>query len=688
MMFNAWVRKMAKYYITTAIPYVNAAPHLGHALEFVQTDALARYHRIRGDDVYVVTGADENSLKNVQAAEAKGITPAELCEKNASLFKQMADKVGLSYDAFVRTSVSPEHRKGVQKMWELCAKSGDIYKKNYKGLYCVGCEAFYEEHELVNGLCPEHNKPPEVVEEENYFFRLSKYQKKLEEMLLSGQLKVIPESRINEMLHFIREGLKDFSISRSQKRARGWGIPVPNDPDQIMYVWFDALGTYLTGAGHGSDDQKFRKYWPADVHVIGKGILRFHSIYWPVMLMSAGLPTPKSIMVHGYITVEGQKMSKSLGNIVDPFDLINRFGVDAFRYALLSDISTFEDGDFSEKSLVEKNNNELVANFGNLFNRTVVFIKNNFDGKVPAGALARADEEFLSLQKEKIERVTELLDQKRLKDALSTVMEFSSNANRYFQENEPWKVVKSDKERVAAVLFVLANQVKDLAILLWPFVPNASEEMFRQLNIPRSGWEDLGKLSLASGHTLGTPKPVFSKLELKKSETGRSSSVKSESIKQPLTFADLDLEIGEIISVERHPNADKLYIEKVRLGDGERQIVSGLANYYTPEELTGKKVIIVKNLKPAKLRGVESAGMLLAALSSDQVEVLSVNDATPGDKATAEGMQSRPREQITIDEFQQVPLEIRGYQLYAEGRRVFAGGIPVRSARISDGKVG
>lgn len=680
---------MAKYYITTAIPYVNAAPHLGHTLEFVQVDVLARYHKIRGDDVFLVTGADENSLKNVQAAEALGITPHKLCEDNARLFKELGDKIGLSYDIFVRTSISPEHRNGVQKLWELCCRSDDIYKKNYKGLYCVGCEAFYEEYELVNGCCPEHGKPPEIIEEENYFFKLSKYQKQLEGLIETGQLRVIPESRMNEMLHFIREGLQDFSISRSQKRARGWGIPVPHDPSQIMYVWFDALGTYITGIGYGSDEDKFRKYWPADVHVIGKGIQRFHAIYWPVILLSAGLAPPRTIMVHGYVTAEGQKMSKSLGNIVDPFDVISRFGVDALRYMLVSEMSTFEDGDFLENALISRNNNELVANIGNLVNRTIVFVRNNFDGKVPVGQLTKKDEAFISLQKENIERITERLDQMRLKDAIGYVMEFSSSANRYFQENEPWKVVRENRPRAGTVLFILANQVKDLAILLWPFLPHASEEIFRQLCIGRRSWQDLGKLTLAAGHALGEPRLIFRKIEPKELKSTKSFP-KVQASKQsttPTTFADLDLEVGEILSVERHPNAEKLFIEKVMLGDGERQIVSGLAQHYRPEELVGKRVIIVKNLRAARLRGVESAGMLLAATRQDEVEVIFVQDARPGDKAIVEGVLRNPREEITIDEFLQVKLEVKGYQLYADGRQVLVAGKPIRAVRICDGNV-
>jgi len=684
---------MSKYYLTTAIPYVNAAPHIGHALEFVQADVIARYRRARGDDVRLTTGADENSLKNVQAAEAKGIATAVLCEENAVLFRKMADVLGLSYTNFVRTSASPEHRRGVQQIWELCNKSGDIYKKNYKGLYCVGCEAFYEEHELVDGLCPEHKRAPEVVEEENYFFRLSKYQKRIEEMITSGQLRIIPESRMKEVLQFIHSGLKDFSISRSMKRARGWGIPVPGDPSQVMYVWFDALGTYITGVGYGSDQETFNKYWPADVHVIGKGILRFHALYWPAMLLSAGIALPKNILVHGYITVEGQKMSKSLGNIVDPIGIAERFGSDALRYCLLSEVSTFDDGDFSERVLVEKNNNELVANVGNLVNRTMVFIKNNFDGKVPAPArLTQSDEQFISKQRETFEHITELLDQFRLKDAISEVMEYSSNANKYFQENQPWKVIKSERERAGTVLYILANQVKDIGILIGPYLPSASTEIFRQLNIAlgNNRWQDVAVFSLPAGHVLSDARPIFRKMDITEIRAAAESRHTVEAAQQMHDFGieNVDLEVGEIVSAERHPNADKLLVERVRVGDGERQIVSGIARYYKPEELIGRKIILVKNLKPAVLRGIKSEGMLLAAVSGNDVEVIFCEGCRVGDKVAPKDGRCSYREQITIDEFATLNLEVKDGRFLADGREMTVDGKAVRTHRVLSGRVG
>jgi methionyl-tRNA synthetase len=428
----------------------------------------------------------------------------------------MADQIGLSYTSFRRTSNREKHWPGPQKLWSLCEESGDIYKKKYRGLYCVGCESFYEKEELSDGLCPEHKKEPEEIEEENYFFRLSRYQEKLEELIASDKLKIMPETRKNEVLSFVRGGLKDFSISRSVVRAKGWGVPVPGDQSQIQYVWFDALGTYLTGIGYGTDEKLFEKYWPAEVHVIGKGILRFHAVYWPAILLSAGLPLPETVFVHGYITVEGQKMSKSLGNIVDPFYLIDKFGADPIRYVLLSEIPTFYDGDFSEKTLIEKNNNELIANLGNLVNRTLVFIKNNFDGKIPEPAeLNDNDMKFLEAQKEVAARIEKEFEKLSIREALNLpVGTFAKNSNRYFQENRPWELVKTDRQRAGTVLSLLANQVKDLGILIEPHLPDTSNGIFMQLNMDVSSrqWSNIG-IGLPPEHEISSPSPLFKKLE-------------------------------------------------------------------------------------------------------------------------------------------------------------------------------
>ena len=671
------------FYLTTAIPYVNAAPHLGHALEFVQTDVIARYQRLRGKEVGLVTGSDENSLKNVHAAEKLGISTGELCETNAEIFRKMADAIGLSYTSFQRTSDKEKHWPGIHNLWKLCYKNEDIYKRKYRGLYCVGCESFYEESELQDGVCPEHRTKPETVEEENYFFKLSNYQEKLEELIESDELKILPETRKNEVLSFIRGGLKDFSISRSVSRAKDWGVPVPDDPEQIMYVWFDALGTYITGIGYGADEKTFEKYWPADVHVIGKGILRFHAVYWPAILLSAGLKLPKSVFVHGYITVEGHKMSKSLGNIIDPFHLIEKYGTDPLRYCLLSEVPTFDDGDFSEKNLIEKNNNELIANLGNLVNRTLVFIANNFEGKIPeAKSITAEDKEFIGMQKKVISEIEKELDNDCIREGINLVVgNFAKNANRYFQDNKPWEFGKTDRERAGTVLNVLVHQVRDSAILIEPYLPNSSRSIFSQLNIDESKikWSQLGK-AIEKGHGIGKPGIVFRKMEHEESEKAV--------VEEKVSFAHADLEVAEITEIENHPDAEKLYIEKVKTGDGERQIVSGLVPYFKKEELLGKKVIIVKNLAPAKLRGVDSEGMLLVAEGKDdKIEVLSSDEWDAGDKAVAEGIQSKPRKEITFKEFSKIKFKVKKGKVLVEGKPLEVNGKPVTTEEVEDGKV-
>src|SRR5258708_251599 len=360
---------MNKFYITTAIPYVNGKPHIGHALEFVQTDTIARFHRLQGNDVVLLTGSDENSLKNVRAAESEGITTKELLDKYTKAWHEFSDLLNIQVDVFQRSFNPKTHFGGVQKLWALCDVAHDIYKKSYQGLYCVGCERYYKEGELIDGRCPVHLTVPEVVDEENYFFKLSKYEKRIRDLIASDAVFVTPEKIKNEMLAFIDRGLEDFSISRSLSRARGVGVPVPNDSDQVMYVWFDALAIYITGIGYGLDEARWKKYWPADIHGIGKDIVRFHAIYWIGMLLSANLPLPKTIMTHGFITSGGQKMSKSIGNVIDPYEVVKRYGTDFTRYYLLSEIPTLDDGDFTYERADDLYLSDFANNIGNLVSR-------------------------------------------------------------------------------------------------------------------------------------------------------------------------------------------------------------------------------------------------------------------------------------------------------------------------------
>ncbi len=478
---------MAKFYITTSIPYVNARPHIGHALEFVQADAIARYKKINGHGAFLTTGTDENSLKSVISAQKLGISAEELCRSNSKLFKDMSSAVGLSYDAFVRTSVDKEHMKTVQEFWAKCSESGDIYKKKYGGLYCVGCELFYTEGELIGGLCPEHHTKPEFVEEENYFFRLSKYEKRVMDAIEGNAVQILPQERRAEVINFIKSGLEDFSVSRSVERAHGWGLHVPGDDTQVIYVWFDALVSYLTGAGFSRDKDLFRRLWPADIHVIGKGIVRFHAVYWIAMLMSAGVELPKSILVHGYVTVDGQKMSKSIGNVVDPIAISAKYGQDAVRYYLLKEISTFQDGDFSEKALKDALNNELAGNLGNFINRTFTFIGSRMGGSIKE---LEMDEGRLVIDEAgKIAaEVDGLMARCQLGMALMKIMEISNIGNRYLQSNEPWKLADVDERAAREVLFACATLCRMIGILVYPFMPGAAERMLGYIGEKPSGY--------------------------------------------------------------------------------------------------------------------------------------------------------------------------------------------------------
>ncbi len=506
---------MSKFYITTAIPYVNAPPHIGHALEFVQADTIARYYKLKGYDTFLVTGADENSLKNIQKAAEQNIGTRELCDRNSALLKDFSERIGLSYNAFIRSSDKEIHWAGTRKLWNMCFDAGDIYKKTYKGLYCVGCEAFYTETELVDGLCPDHLKSPKIVNEENYFFRLSRYEEKLKELIESGKLKITPITKKNEIMAFIDQGLEDFSISRPNERSKGWGIPVPNDEFQTIYVWFDALTVYLTGIGFGRDNNQFNRFWPADMHVIGKGVSRFHAVYWPAILMSAGLETPKEIMIHGYVTSDGHKMSKSLGNVVDPVQMIEKYGKTPIRYYLLKNIPTFGDGDFSEEGLINTINNELVGNLGNFIYRTMTFIYKNYGGIVEADGLEENDKKLM----EKVDTISRDVEIDILKSKLSNglvkIMSLSALGNKYIQDNKPWELLKNDKTKCQKTLFVSASICRTLSILLYPFLPDMAERLSKLLNITINSFSD-AKTILQNTIKINKPEILFQKIDRKK----------------------------------------------------------------------------------------------------------------------------------------------------------------------------
>jgi len=460
--------KMSKFYITTAIPYVNAAPHLGFALEAVQADAVARYHRLLGSNVFFASGTDENSLKNVQAAEAEDTPVKELVDKYASRFQDLKQTLNLTYDVFNRTA-NEHHIKGAQKFWNSCKKE-DIYKKSYSGLYCVGCEEFYTEEELIEGHCPEHpNIIPDQVSEENYFFKLTNYQKQIEELIETDKLKIVPDTRKNEVLSFIKQGLKDFSISRSVERAKGWGVPIPDDPSQVMFVWFDALTTYLTALGYGTDEELFNKYWDKDtkkIHVIGKGIIRFHSVYWIAMLLSAGLPLPNIEFVHGYITVNGQKISKSLGNVIDPFVIVKKYGTDATRFYLLKEIPAYADGDFSEDRFKEVYNADLANGLGNLVSRVAKLCEqNNVEATLGSNVWCTDLEKFMG--------------EFKFNEALSVIWKLISEADKKINQEKPWEL---SGDKLKAVLEDLVKRIQAIVYNLRPFLPETAEKISKQFS--------------------------------------------------------------------------------------------------------------------------------------------------------------------------------------------------------------
>lgn len=470
------IQNMKKFYITTAIDYVNGSPHLGHCLEKVQADTIARFERLRGRDVFFLTGTDENSLKNVKAAKERKMSVKKFVDMNAKKFYSLKDILNLSFDDFIRTTEN-RHRIGAQKLWKLCQK--DIYKKKYRGLYCVGCEEFYKEEELENGCCPEHKKPLEEVEEENYFFALSSYQEKLKKIIKNDEIEIIPEARKNEVLSFIDKGLEDICISRSIERAKGWGIEVPNDKTQIIWVWFDALSNYLNAISFSKNSNKFKKYWPADVHVIGKGILRFHAIYWPAILLSAKLPLPKKIFVHGYITIEGEKMSKSLGNIVDPFSLAKKYGGEALRYFLLREIPPTEDGDFSEERLKMVYRSDLVGGIGNFTARILAMAEKHRirKEKVKVKKESLIGKEMVALFKD----CETFLENFQFNLALKRIFKFINFSQRLIEKERPWEEGEEKRKLVLILLFSLFN----LSQVLSPFLPQTALKIKEQLGVKK-----------------------------------------------------------------------------------------------------------------------------------------------------------------------------------------------------------